>query len=74
MNDLKITIEGKAGTGKTTLGLHLQRLLTEIGFDVSYQDEDYIPEQLFTTHKKEQIQRLRDNSKIVITQKQAPRA
>lgn len=73
MNDLKIIIEGKALTGKTTLALHLEKILSENGFDISYQDNDNYPEHKFVAHNKEQIKRLRDNSKITILERQIPR-
>jgi CO dehydrogenase nickel-insertion accessory protein CooC1 len=71
--NIKITIEGKTGTGKTHLTAYLYRILYNEGFSVSFNDIDLNNENIETMGTKEPINALKQNVSIDIITKQKNR-
>ena len=71
--DLNLIISGKAGAGKSTLGLHLAQLLALNGFDVEFDDPETKHDALFHKANKDNVKSLKERVKINITTAQQPR-
>jgi hypothetical protein len=71
--NIKITIEGKAGTGKTHLTAYLYLLLYNEGFNVSFNDIDLSDDNIETMGTKEPINAIKQNVSIDIITKQLNR-
>lgn len=63
--NLTITIAGTPGSGKTTIGILINRLLIENGYDSILIDEDYEPQNDHLQPLREEA--LKDELNITIT-------
>ena len=57
--ELNLIISVKAGTGKSTLGIHLAQLLTLNGFDVEFDDPETKHDVLFHKANKDNVKSLK---------------
>lgn len=64
VNNIKITVEGKLGSGKTTIAIAISEALEKLGYKIAQLDTSYNP--------KFDIERAR-KTQIVIEERQLPR-
>jgi thymidylate kinase len=73
---LKITVEGRANTGKTTVGLLIQQALEKHGIDVIYSVDEHESNHNYIEAQKDKLHTIleefkRDGIKIHIKEKQS---
>ena len=74
MNNVKITIAGPTGSGKSTIACLIAQMLEDIKMDVELLDPDYGPEgPMFMLEDKERVDSVIFNSKVVIESVQTGR-
>ena len=72
-NKVTITVTGATGTGKTTIADLLYELLVDQGFVTAQVDFEDVDEAYREKYKETRIKAIKDNTVIIINEKQALR-
>lgn len=69
MNEVKITVEGQLGTGKTTIAAAISAVLKNFGYHVTYEPKDVLDTVKLNPIDTDKAQR----THVTIEEKQLPR-